>query len=113
MVAGACLLVVPYAISGQWRELSGVTAEGFAALAFLGLGCTGIAYLAWSAALKRLEAGTLTSFQYLQPLVTVAAASAWLGEPIGPIVLLGGALVLLGVFLVQRGAVPASGGSRP
>jgi drug/metabolite transporter (DMT)-like permease len=105
MGAGAALLVVLYAVSGEWRELGAVTPEGLLMLAFLGIGCTGIAYLAWSEALARFEPGTLTSFQYLQPLVTVAGATLLLHEPVGASVLLGGALALLGVFLVQRGAV--------
>jgi drug/metabolite transporter (DMT)-like permease len=72
---------------------------------FLGAGCTGAGYLVWSLALVRLEAGTLSSFQYVQPLVTAGVAAVWIGESAGPAVLLGGGLVLLGVALVQRSAL--------
>lgn len=112
MAAGAAFLVVLYALSGEWKELAHTTPAGLSMLAFLGIGCTGIAYLAWSEALARFEPGTLTSFQYLQPIVTVAGAALFLGEPVAGGVLLGGALVLLGVFLVQRGAQVAPARSR-
>jgi drug/metabolite transporter (DMT)-like permease len=113
MAAGAGLLAVLYAISGEWTEIAHVTPSGLAMLAFLGIGCTGVAYLAWSEALARFEPGTLTSFQYLQPLVTVAGASLLLDEPVAGGVLAGGALALLGVFLVQRGAEVAPRPPRP
>jgi len=102
VLGGAAIVTAAYLLLGTPSELAGVTAAGWAALVFLGAGCTGAAYLLWSAALSRLEPGTLTSVQYVQPLVTAVAAAAWLGEPAGGTALVGGGLVLVGVVLVQR-----------
>lgn len=52
----------------------------------------------------------MASFLYLEPLVTLGAAIVLLGEEAGSITLLGGALLFLGVFLVQ-GAGGGEGGA--
>jgi drug/metabolite transporter (DMT)-like permease len=105
LAVGTAASVLIRLAAGSSAEFGHLSAEGWAALAFLGAGCTGVGYLVWSFALSRLEAGTLSSFQYVQPLVTAGVAAAWIGESAGPAVLLGGALVLAGVALVQRSAL--------
>jgi drug/metabolite transporter (DMT)-like permease len=104
VASGTAMVVPAWLVLGDPIRLLDAPLEGWAALVFLGVGCTGVGYLAWTAALRRLEAGRLGSFQYVQPLVTAAAAALWLAEPVGGAVAIGGALVLLGVTLVQRGA---------
>ena len=101
---GAAASALLWLLLGNPPRLGGAGAEEWLAVVFLGAGCTGIGYLAWSAALERLEAGTLSSFQFVQPLVTVAVAAAWIREPTDATALAGGALVLAGVSLVQRGS---------
>ena len=102
--AGTAGAVVVYALSGNVAELARVSASGWVAVAFLGVGCTGIAFLAWARALERLEPGTLTTFQYVQPMVTVAVAASVLGEVVRPGALAGGCVALCGVALVQHAA---------
>lgn len=102
LAIGTAALVVLWLGSGRWDEVVSLPAEGLAALLFLGIGCTGISYLCWSTALERLEPGTLTSFQFLQPLVGSVVAAWGLGEEVSAWVLLGAILVTFGVFLVQR-----------
>jgi len=110
LAAGSVASTALWLALGHPAGAAGASLEGWVAIVFLGVGCTGAGYLAWSAALERLEAGTLSSFQFVQPLVTVAVARVWIGESAGMTVLAGGALVLGGVALVQRGArvAPAS-----
>ncbi len=105
LAVGTAASVGIWLAAGNPSEIGHASAEAWAALAFLGVGCTGAGYLVWSLALERLEAGTLSSFQYVQPLVTAGVAAAWIGESTGPMVLLGGGLVLAGVALVQRSAL--------
>jgi drug/metabolite transporter (DMT)-like permease len=57
----------------------------------------------WYGALERVEASRVAALLYLEPLVTLAAAVALLGEPVGFTTVAGGLLVLGGVFLVQTG----------
>jgi drug/metabolite transporter (DMT)-like permease len=51
-------------------------------------------------------------YLYLEPLATLALAVPLLGEPLGPFVVLGGGLVLAGVYVGQRDMLPPPGISR-
>ena len=51
---------------------------------------------------SKLGATRAGLFLYLEPLATLALAVPLLGEPFGPLVALGGGLVLAGVYLGQR-----------
>ena len=74
----------------------------WAGVLFLGILCSGVAYVFWYDALKRLPAAKVGALIYVEPLVAVGVARAVLGEPILPAVLAGGGLILLGVWLVNR-----------
>jgi drug/metabolite transporter (DMT)-like permease len=102
MLAGALIAAPLFAAAAGWRQYAALSAGGWAALLFLGIGCSGLGYFFWSAALERIEAARVAAFLYAEPLVTLAAAAVLLGEPITPTVVIGGLLVLVGVALVQR-----------
>jgi drug/metabolite transporter (DMT)-like permease len=102
MGLGWLLLLPLFAASAGWRELPGLSPEGWAGLLFLGLFCSGLAYVFWYDALKAAGAGHVASFLYLEPLVTLVVAMALLKER--PVIgtLVGGGLILSGVWLVSR-----------
>jgi drug/metabolite transporter (DMT)-like permease len=103
------VMLLPVFLSGSPLEaFRRLTPVGWTAVLFLGVACSGLGYLFWYAALERIEASRVASFLYLEPLVTLAAAAWLLGEPVRVVTLLGGLLLLAGVFLVQRapGAAP-------
>ncbi|HEX6904701.1 MAG TPA: DMT family transporter [Thermoanaerobaculia bacterium] len=79
-----------------------LSGTGWAAVAFLGIACSGIAYVFWYDALRVLPAGQVGAMLYLEPLVTVAVAAVLLEEPVLPATLAGGFAILLGVWLVSR-----------
>jgi drug/metabolite transporter (DMT)-like permease len=108
MLLGWLMLVPLFVRAGGWREYAHLTPVGAGAVLFLGLGCSGLAYLLWYGALERIEMTRVAAFLYLEPLVTLGAARALLGEEIGWMTAIGGLLVLAGVALVQRapGAAP-------
>jgi len=83
-------------------ELSNLTWRGAAAILMLGIFGSGLAYIAWYDALKVLPATQLGAFLYIEPLVTLVVAAVILGEPITAASLLGGGIILLGVYLVNR-----------
>jgi drug/metabolite transporter (DMT)-like permease len=91
-------------------ELAQLTLNGWLGIGFLGVFCSGLAYVFWYDALQMVPASQVGAFLYLEPLVTAAVAAVLLGEPITPVSLLGGAVILLGVWLVNR---PAKRGSGP
>lgn len=92
-----------------WRGYAALSPAGWGALLFLGLGPAGLGYLLWFGALERIETSRVAAFLYLEPLVTLAAAVALLGEEVGLATVAGGLLVLAGVALVQRAPAAAQG----
>lgn len=88
-------------VMGTWHTAP--TAVPLLALLFLGLLASGVALWVYSDALAVLGPERSSAFQYVQPFVTLAAAAALLGETVSSEQLIGGPLVLAGVWLVQRG----------
>jgi drug/metabolite transporter (DMT)-like permease len=105
--AGAMLfgwvMLAPLFIWHQgWRELPHVSLAGWDAVLFLGIGCSGLGYLFWYGALERIEVSRVAAFLYVEPLVTLVAAVLLLNEPVSVTTVVGGLLVLLSVYLMQR-----------
>jgi len=95
-------MLIPFFVGAAgWQEYRGLSSSTVTAILFLGVGCSGLGYLLWYAALERIEASQVAAFLYLEPLVTLVAAVAFLGEPVALSTILGGVLVLAGVLIVQ------------
>ncbi len=99
MVVGALLFV---AIGGRGVLLGDYTPRVLLAVGFLGVVCSGLAYLLWYHAQARYGPQRTGATLYLEPFATALFASAILHEPVGGTVLLGGAVVLLGVAAIGR-----------
>jgi drug/metabolite transporter (DMT)-like permease len=98
------MLVPVFVLRSGWTEYPSLSAATWGAVLFLGIGCSGLGYLFWYAALEELETSRVAAFLYIEPLVTLLAAAVLLREPIQAPTIAGGLLVLAGVFLVQSGA---------
>ena len=83
-------------------EISNLTFNGWLGIAFLGIFCSGLAYIAWYDALQALSAAQTGVFLYIEPLVAVVVAFFGLEEPVTFVLLAGGGIILLGVWLVNR-----------
>ena len=84
------------------RDISNIAPGGWSGILFLGIFCSGLAYIAWYDALQALSTAQTGVFLYVEPLVAVVVAAIVLGESITRALLLGGAIILLGVWLVNR-----------
>ncbi len=104
MFLGLLMLAPLFLRSAGWREYPALSGPGLAAVLFLGLGASGVGYLFWYGALEKIETTRVAAFIYLEPLVTLAAGMALLGEEVHATTIAGGLLVFGGVALVQRGA---------
>jgi drug/metabolite transporter (DMT)-like permease len=83
-------------------DIAHLTWRGWLAVLFLGIFCSGIAYICWYDALHALPASQVGAFLYIEPLVTLIVASVILGEAITWASILGGGVILLGVWMVNR-----------
>lgn len=71
----------------------------WAAALFLGLACSLLGYTLWNVALKRLPATHVTAFVFLNPPLAILFEWLWFGSVPSWGLLLGGAFVLVGVYL--------------
>ena len=107
-VAGA----VPYlAFAGSvWPPR--LSQPAWAELLFLALGSTVAGMLLWNQATVRGGSARISRLLYLEPVVSVLGAMAFLGERATPVVLVGGVLVIAGVLIAAAGP-RRSAGRRP
>jgi drug/metabolite transporter (DMT)-like permease len=101
MLSGALMLIPFFVARAGWRELPHLTSIGWAAILFLGIGCSGLGYLFWYGALERVEVSRVASLLYLEPLITFATAIVLLHEPVSVAAVAGGVLVLASVVATQ------------
>jgi drug/metabolite transporter (DMT)-like permease len=102
MTIGWLFSSVLFFATGGLAQIGPVSGEGWGSIAFLGVFCSGLAYIFWYDALQLLPVAQTGAFLYLEPVVTVLVAALFLGEEITPAIMLGGALILVGVWMVNR-----------
>ncbi|MBI5936119.1 MAG: DMT family transporter [Chloroflexi bacterium] len=84
-------------------EIPALTFKGWMAILALGIFGSGFAYIAWYDALQEIPASQLGVFINIEPLITTILAAWMINEPITLITLIGGAIIIFGVWLVNRG----------
>jgi drug/metabolite transporter (DMT)-like permease len=97
------VIIGPFTINRE--NFSGVinlTLTGLISVLFLGIFCSGIAYVLWAQALSEMPATKVGAFLYLEPFVTVFAARVFLTEQISLLTFVSGLIILGGVILVNR-----------
>jgi drug/metabolite transporter (DMT)-like permease len=91
-----------FSIGPGLSEIPALTFKGWMAILALGIFGSGFAYIAWYDALREIPASQLGVFINIEPLVTTVLAATMINEPITPITLIGGAIIIFGVWLVNR-----------
>jgi len=84
-------------------DLANLSWKGWAGVIFLGIFCSGLAYIFWYDGLQVLPVAQAGAFVYLEPFITTIVAAVLLNEPLVWASLLGGLGILIGVWLVQTG----------
>lgn len=69
---------------------------------FLGLVCSMAAFFVWNLVIKRIGAISASNYLYLEPIVSIIMGAIMLGETVGMVAIVGCALVLLGVIMVEK-----------
>ena len=91
-----------FLLSSGINQITLIPWNGWSAIAFLGVFCSGIAYIFWYDALKVLPVAQTGAFLFLEPIVTVIIAALVIRESILLATLVGGITILIGVWLVNR-----------
>ena len=75
-------------------------------LLFLCVVASFLCFLWWSVAVKKIGALSTSNYVYLNPITTVVASALFLDEPMTLMAYTGSALILLGVYVANRGSRP-------
>ncbi len=100
---GWLLSVIPFLAGGYWVEVARIGMTGWIAILYLGILCSALAYIFYNDGLQAFSASQVGAFLYLEPLVATLIAAWMLQEHISFLSILGGLLILLGVWLVNLG----------
>jgi drug/metabolite transporter (DMT)-like permease len=96
---GALPLALPGFLDAGWAETSGAV---WVALAYSTLLVAAFGFWAWQRGVSQVGANRVLIYQYLITLVGVAAGVLLLGESLTGNKVLGGVVILLGVYLARR-----------
>ncbi len=101
---GGAILSLPFAVWGLWSlgGPAGIDAAAWVGIVYMSIAPSVVGYLIYSHALRYLPASRVASVTYLQPILATLLAIALLGERPGVVYALGAAVILGGVWLVQR-----------
>ncbi len=97
------VIIIPFNLNeASVNSVVHLSLNGWISILFLGLFCSGIAYVIWAYSLRDLESAKVGAFLYFEPLVTVLAAWVLLNESITGLMILSGIIITLGVVLVNK-----------
>lgn len=102
---GAAIVFLPIAIRQaavlNWKAIAWQT---WAGTFYMAIFSSVAAYVIYYWALRHMDPSRVAVINYLQPILVIVAAAAFLSERPSRHLLIGTAVVLVGVYLVERGA---------
>jgi drug/metabolite transporter (DMT)-like permease len=98
---GGLCLIPPYLAENSY-QITKIGFNGWSAILYLAITCSFIGYYIWLYVMKKTGAAITSSFLFAEPLVTVSFATQFAGERLSSLIIVGGILIFVGVFLVTR-----------
>ena len=106
------VLLIPFGLLEPPRvPLMQVGTGTWLAIGYLALVSTCLAYIWWNDGIRKIGAGRASMFTFIGPVAAMLSAIPVLGEWPGPAQLLGGAMILAGLFIASRRWAPDVRGS--
>jgi drug/metabolite transporter (DMT)-like permease len=99
---GTLMLIPPALVEAARTPLTAISRESWLRIIYLGVFPSAAGFLLYSRALRDLDATYAGIFINLVPLIGVVSGVLILGDSISPVALLGGALVLLGIWASSK-----------
>lgn len=97
------IIIIPFTINeSSINSVINLSGIGWVAILFLGLFCSGVAYVIWAYALREMESAKVGAYLYFEPFVTVITAWIFLKEDITLFMILSGLIITAGVYLVNK-----------
>jgi drug/metabolite transporter (DMT)-like permease len=101
MIFSGVMLLSAATAHGDWGALT-FTPRTFAAMAYLTIAGSLVAYSAYIYAIQHLRLSLVSLYAYINPIIAVALGTVLLGEPLSPRIVLAALLVLAGTWIVGR-----------
>lgn len=102
MLFGWLLTSVQFISEKGWHHFATFSISGWISVLYLGIFCSFLAYLFYYDALQNLTSASVGAYLYVEPIATMFMAAFVLGEEITFPSVLGGALILIGISLVNK-----------
>jgi drug/metabolite transporter (DMT)-like permease len=93
------LLAFPQLLNLEWDS---VGTGAWAAVSFSAIFATAFAFSAWQRGISRIGANRVLAYQYMITITGVASGVVFFDEVLGIEKLIGGAVILLGVYMARR-----------
>jgi drug/metabolite transporter (DMT)-like permease len=106
--AGALLLLPVSFVAGGWSPLAHAPIQALASIAYLSLIGTVLGFVAFYEGVRMIGASRASSFALLVPIFGVISSVLVLHEPLRASLVVGGAIVLGGLWLAETGARPTA-----
>jgi len=103
MFFGGLFMTLVGTLAGEWPHL-GFSPRTLAALIYLILAGSVIAFAAYSYALRHLPIATVSLYTYVNPVIAVALGTLLLGEPFRLTMLLAAVVIVVGMLVVRPAA---------
>jgi drug/metabolite transporter (DMT)-like permease len=102
MAAGTLLLLPIGAADLLHQSWGAISIGSWAAFGFSTFISAGVAFTLWYQGVKRLGVTRTVVYHYLVPFIAVVFAALFLGDRMTALQVIGGGMILTGVYLVQR-----------
>jgi len=98
--------LIPFISPSLFEEVMQMSAVGWGAVLFLAFFPTVVSYTLWYVALEIKQASEISVYLYFTPVLSTIIAYFLLGEKITLLFVLGGALVIIGLYIVNLSKRP-------